>query len=181
MFDKSKVLFEKACKIIPGGVNSPVRYFKPHPFFVESGNGSKIFTQDGNTLIDYCMGYGAVFLGHNNKDIALEVKNQIDKGNLFCIPTEKEIELAEQCTKIIPGAEMVRITTTGAEATMHAIRLARAFTKKKKIIKFDGGYHGAFDDVIDKAGSGAIEIENVEDGILDESIKKTLTIPFNDI
>jgi glutamate-1-semialdehyde 2,1-aminomutase len=181
MFDKSKILFEKACKIIPGGVNSPVRYFKPHPFFVDSGNGSKIFTQDGNTLIDYCMGYGAVFLGHNNKDIALEVKNQIDKGNLFCIPTEKEIELAEQCTKIIPGAEMVRITTTGAEATMHAIRLARAFTKKKKIIKFDGGYHGAFDDVIDKAGSGAIEIENVEDGILDESIKKTLTIPFNDI
>jgi glutamate-1-semialdehyde 2,1-aminomutase len=181
MFDKSKALFEKACKIIPGGVNSPVRYFKPHPFFVESGNGSRIFTKDGNTLIDYCMGYGAVFLGHNNKDIALEVKNQIDKGNLFCIPTEKEIELAEQCTKIIPGAEMVRITTTGAEATMHAIRLARAFTKKMKIIKFDGGYHGAFDYVLNKAGSGAVELENTEDGILNESIKKTLTIPFNDI
>ncbi len=181
MFDKSKALFEKACKIIPGGVNSPVRYFKPHPFFVESGNGSRIFTTDGNTLIDYCMGYGAVFLGHNNKDVALEVKNQIDKGNLFCIPTEKEIELAEQCTKIIPGAEMVRITTTGAEATMHAIRLARAFTKKTKIIKFDGGYHGAFDYVLNKAGSGAVELENTEDGILNESIKKTLTIPFNDI
>jgi glutamate-1-semialdehyde 2,1-aminomutase len=181
MFDKSKALFEKACKIIPGGVNSPVRYFKPHPFFVESGNGSRIFTKDGNTLIDYCMGYGAVFLGHNNKDIALEVKNQIDKGNLFCIPTEKEIELAEQCTKIIPGAEMVRITTTGAEATMHAIRLARAFTKKMKITKFDGGYHGAFDYVLNKAGSGAVELENTEDGILNESIKKTVTIPFNDI
>jgi glutamate-1-semialdehyde 2,1-aminomutase len=181
MFDKSKALFEKACRIIPGGVNSPVRYFRPHPFFVESGNDSRIFTKDGNTLIDYCMGYGAVFLGHNNKDIALEVKDQIDKGNLFCTPTEKEIELAEQCTKIIPGAEMVRITNTGAEATMHAIRLARAFTKKTKIIKFDGGYHGAFDYVLNKAGSGAVELENTEDGILNESAKKTLTIPFNDI
>ena len=158
MFDKSKVLFEKACRIIPGGVNSPVRYFQPHPFFVESGNGSRIFTKEGNILIDYCMGYGAVFLGHNNKDIAYEVKNQIDKGNLFCIPTEKEIELAEICTKIIPGAEMVRITNTGAEATMHAIRLARAFTKKAKIIKFDGGYHGAFDYVMNKAGFWGIRI-----------------------
>lgn len=181
IFDKSKALFEKACKIIPGGVNSPVRYFQPHPFFVESGNGGRIFTKEGNTLIDYCMGYGAVFLGHNNKDIALEVKNQIDKGNLFCIPTEKEIELAEICTKIIPAAEMVRITNTGAEATMHAIRLARAFTKKTKIIKFDGGYHGAFDYVMNKAGSGASELENAEDGILNESAMKTVTIPYNDI
>ena len=181
MFEKSKVLFEKACKIIPGGVNSPVRYFQPHPFFVESGNGSRIFTTEGNTLIDYCMGYGAVFLGHSNKHISVEVKNQIDKGNLFCTPTEKEIELAEQCTKIIPGAEMVRITNTGAEATMNAIKLARAFTKKTKIIKFDGCYHGAFDYVMNRAGSGALESENAQDGILNESINKTLTIPFNDI
>ena len=78
MFDKSKALFEKACKIIPGGVNSPVRFFQPHPFYVESGEGSKIFTKEGNMLIDYCMGYGAVFLGHNNKEITLEVKNQLD-------------------------------------------------------------------------------------------------------
>jgi len=181
MFEKSKVLFEKACKIIPGGVNSPVRYFQPHPFFVESGNGSKIFTTEGNMLIDYCMGYGAVFLGHSDKHISLEVKDQIDKGNLFCTPTEKEIELAEQCTKIIPGAEMVRITNTGAEATMNAIKLARAFTKKTKIIKFDGCYHGAFDYVMNRAGSGALESENAQDGILNESINKTLTIPFNDI
>ena len=182
MFDKSKALFEKACKIIPGGVNSPVRFFQPHPFYVESGDGSKIFTKDGNILIDYCMGYGAVFLGHNNKEITLEVKNQLDKGNLFCIPTEKEIELAEQCTKVIPGAEMVRITNTGAEATMHSIRLARAFTKKTKIIKFDGGYHGAYDYVMDKTtGSAISDLGNVEDGILNECARKTLTSPFNDI
>ena len=162
MFDKSKALFERACRIIPGGVNSPVRFFQPYPFFIESGNGSKIFTKEGNALIDYCMGYGSVFLGHSNQDVALAVKSQIDKGNLFCIPTEKEIELAESCNKIIPSAEMVRITNTGAEATMHAIRLARAFTKKTKIIKFDGGYHGAFDDVLNKAGSGASELEQTD-------------------
>jgi len=180
MFDKSKELFERACRVIPGGVSSPVRYFQPHPFFVESGNGSMIFTKEGNTLIDYCMGYGAVFLGHSNQDIALEVKNQIDKGNLFCMPTEKEIELAELCNKIIPGAEMVRITNTGAEATMNAIKLARAFTKKTKVIKFDGGYHGAFDYVMDKAGSAASGLDNA-DGILNESAIKTITIPYNDI
>ncbi|MGN6708059.1 MAG: aspartate aminotransferase family protein [Candidatus Nitrosocosmicus sp.] len=182
MFDKSKVLFDKACEIIPGGVNSPVRFFRPHPFYVISGNGSRIFTKEGNTLIDYCMGYGSVFLGHSNKDISLEVKDQIDKGNLFCIPTEKEIELAEKCIKLIPGAEMIRITNTGAEANMHAIRLARAFTKKTKIIKFDGGYHGAFDYVMDKStGSSISELGKVEDGILIESINKTITVPFNDL
>ena len=180
IFDKSKALFERACKIIPGGVNSPVRFFQPYPFFVDSGNGSKIYTKEGNTLIDYCMGYGAVLLGHSNQEIALEVKNQIDKGSLFCIPTEKEIELAELCNEIIPSAEMVRITNTGAEATMHAIRLARAYTKKAKIIKFDGGYHGAFDYVLNKAGSGASELEHT-DGILNESARKTITIPYNDI
>ncbi len=180
IFDKSKALFERACKIIPGGVNSPVRFFQPYPFFVDSGNGSKIYTKEGNTLIDYCMGYGAVFLGHSNQELALEVKNQIDKGSLFCIPTEKEVELAELCNEIIPSAEMVRITNTGAEATMHAIRLARAYTKKAKIIKFDGGYHGAFDYVLNKAGSGASELEHT-DGILNESARKTITIPYNDI
>ncbi len=180
MFDKSKVLFDKSCKIIPGGVNSPVRYFHPYPFFVDSANGSRMFTKDGDTLIDYCMGYGAVFLGHANKEITNEVKNQIDRGNLFCTPTEKEVQLAETCTKIIPSAEMVRIMNTGAEATMHAIRLARAFTKKSKIIKFDGCYHGAFDYVLNKAGSAMAEFE-YSDGILNESAAKTITLPYNDI
>ncbi len=182
MFDKSKALYDRACKIIPGGVNSPVRYFQPYPFFVESGNGSKIFTIEGKSLIDYCIGYGAVFLGHNNNVIALEVKDQIDKGTLFCIPTEKEVELAELCIKIIPGAEMVRITNTGAEANMHAIRLAKAFTKKTQIIKFDGAYHGAFDEVLNKAGSGAINLnDSNEKQTKNNIIQSTITIPFNDI
>lgn len=180
IFNKSRILFEKACKVIPGGVNSPIRYFKPHPFFVESANGNKLFTNDGNTLIDYCLGYGSVFLGHGNQRIGTEVKYQIDKGNLFCTPTEKEIQLAETCTKIIPCAEMVRVMNTGAEATMHSIRLARAFTKKTKIIKFEGGYHGAFDYVLNKAGSGVVDLER-SDGILTESASKTITIPYNDL
>jgi glutamate-1-semialdehyde 2,1-aminomutase len=177
-FDKSRDLFERAVKLLPGGVNSPVRYFEPYPFFVESANGSKLFTYDGNVLIDYCLGYGSVFLGHGNQEIGSEVKLQIEKGNLFCTPTEKEIELAEICTEIIPCAEMVRIMNTGAEATMHSIRLARAFTNKTKIIKFEGGYHGAYDYVLSKAGSGAAA-QLFADGILNESSAKTITIPFN--
>jgi len=179
-FDKSRILFEKASKVIPGGVNSPVRYFHPYPFFVESANASRLFTNDGNILIDYCLGYGSVFLGHGNQQIGNEIKSQVDKGNLFCTPTEKETQLAEICTKIIPCAEMVRIMNTGAEATMHSIRLARAFTRKSKIIKFEGGYHGAFDYVLNKAGSGAAGQE-YPDGILSESASKTITVPFNDI
>src|ERR1044072_3193697 len=179
-FDKSRILFEKASKVIPGGVNSPVRYFHPYPFFVESANASRLFTNDGNILMDYCLGYGSVFLGHGNQQIGNEIKSQVNKGNLFCTPTEKETQLAEICTKIIPCAEMVRIMNTGAEATMHSIRLARAFTRKSKIIKFEGGYHGAFDYVLNKAGSGAAGQE-YPDGILSESASKTITVPFNDI
>lgn len=177
-FDKSRNLFERGSKLLPGGVNSPVRYFQPHPFFVDSGNGSKLYTSEGNVLIDYCLGYGSVFLGHGNQEIGSEVKHQIEKGNLFCTPTEKEIQLAEVCNEIIPCAEMVRIMNTGAEATMHSIRLARAFTKKTKIIKFEGGYHGAYDYVLSNAGSGAAT-QQYADGILNESISKTLTVPFN--
>jgi glutamate-1-semialdehyde 2,1-aminomutase len=179
-FNKSRVLFERATKVIPGGVNSPVRYFKPYPFFVESANGSKLFTNDGNVLIDYCLGYGSVFLGHANQEIGTEIKYQIDKGNLFCTPTEKELQLAEICTRIIPCAEMVRIMNTGAEAAMHSIRLARSFTNKTKLVKFEGGYHGAFDYVLNKAGSAAATMYYT-DGILTESASKTITIPFNDI
>ncbi len=179
-FNKSRVLFERATKVIPGGVNSPVRYFKPYPFFVESANGSKLFTNDGNVLIDYCLGYGSVFLGHANQVIGTEIKYQIDKGSLFCTPTEKELQLAEICTRIIPCAEMVRIMNTGAEAAMHSIRLARSFTNKTKLVKFEGGYHGAFDYVLNKAGSAAATMDYT-DGILTESASKTITIPFNDI
>ena len=179
-FIKSKELFDRSVKVIPGGVNSPVRFFKPYPFFVSSGFGSKIVTVDHRTLLDYCMGYGSLLLGHSYPEVLETIKNQLDKGTLFCIPTEKEVYLAELLTNIIPCAEKVRILNTGSESTMTAIRLSRAFNKRKKIIKFDGGYHGAYDYVLVKAGSGAANIPSSE-GSLEEISKETLIVKYNDL
>lgn len=179
-FIKSKELFDRSVKVIPGGVNSPVRFFKPYPFFVSSGFGSKIVTADHRTLLDYCMGYGSLILGHSYPQVLETIKNQLDKGTLFCIPTEKEVYLAELLIDIIPCAEKVRILNTGSESTMTAIRLSRAFNKRKKIIKFDGGYHGAYDYVLVKAGSGAANIPSSE-GSLEEISKETLIVKYNDL
>ncbi|MGB9168311.1 MAG: glutamate-1-semialdehyde 2,1-aminomutase [Nitrososphaeraceae archaeon] len=179
-FVKSKELFDRSVKVIPGGVNSPVRFFKPYPFFVSSGFGSKIVTADHRTLLDYCMGYGSLILGHSYPQVLETIKNQLDKGTLFCIPTEKEVYIAELLTDIIPCAEKVRILNTGSESTMTAIRLSRAFNKRKKIIKFDGGYHGAYDYVLVKAGSGAANIPSSE-GSLEEISKETLIVKYNDL
>lgn len=179
-FVKSKELFDRSVKVIPGGVNSPVRFFKPYPFFVSSGFGSKIVTADHRTLLDYCMGYGSLILGHSYPQVLETIKNQLDKGTLFCIPTEKEVYLAELLTDIIPCAEKIRILNTGSESTMTAIRLSRAFNKRKKIIKFDGGYHGAYDYVLVKAGSGAANIPSSE-GSFEEISKETLIVKYNDL
>ena len=178
---RSKKLFSRAKDRIPGGVNSPVRFYEPYPFFAAKANGSKIFDVDKNAYIDYCMGYGALLLGHNYKTVMDSVKAQLSKGSLFCTPTEGEVELAELIAKCVPCAEMVRLVNTGTEATMHAIRLARAYTKKSKIIKFEGCYHGAHDYVLVKAGSGAAHQGiPVSDGMLDGTAENTLVIPYND-
>lgn len=179
-FNKSESLFHRAVKVIPGGVNSPVRFFEPYPFFVSSGTGSKIVTADHETYLDYCMGYGSLIFGHSYPSFIDSIKNQLDNGTLYCIPTEKEIHLAEILTKIIPSAEKVRLVNTGAEATMTAIRLSRAFTKRKKLLKFNGGYHGAYDYVLVKAGSGAAAIPSTE-GSFNEISKDTLIVEYNDI
>jgi glutamate-1-semialdehyde 2,1-aminomutase len=126
------------------------------------------------------MGYGSLILGHSYPEVLETIKNQLDKGTLFCIPTEKEVQLAELLTEIIPCAEKIRILNTGSESTMTSIRLSRAFTKRKKIIKFDGGYHGAYDYVLVKAGSGAANIPSSE-GSLEEISKETLIVKYNDL
>ena len=149
---RSEQLHSRAKKVMPGGVNSPVRFYEPYPFFAVSANGSKMVTADHRTLTDYCMAYGAMFLGHGYPAILNAVRSQLDKGTLYCVPTENEIKLAEIICNVAQGAEMARTVNTGAEATMNAIRLARAFTNKKNIIKIDGGYHGAHDYVLAKAG-----------------------------
>jgi glutamate-1-semialdehyde 2,1-aminomutase len=176
---RSEQLHNRAKKVIPGGVNSPVRFYEPYPFFAVSASGSKLVTADHKTLTDYCMGYGAMFLGHGHPSVIDAARSQMEKGILYCTPTEKEIKLAETISKLVPCAEMVRAVNTGSEATMNAIRLARAFTKKKDVIKFDGGYHGAHDYVLVKAGSGAASLPGSE-GVLGESAAHTLVVPYND-
>jgi len=160
-------------------VNSPVRFYEPYPFFASYGKGSKIITKDHDTLIDYCLGYGAVILGHAFLDVINAVRTQLDKGNIFCVPTENEVRLVELIIELIPNIEMVRLMNTGSEATMHSIRLARAYTGKKKIVKFDGCYHGAYDYVMVNPGSSAST--SAYDGNLVESMKQTLLVPYNDI
>ena len=178
----SRKLFNSAKKVIPSGVNSPVRYFEPYPFFTKKANGAYIWDEDNNRYIDFCNGYGALLLGHRRKEIINSVKNQLSKGTLYCTPTEAEIELSKLIIGNFPSIDKVRLVNTGGEATMTAIRLARGFTKKKKIIKFEGCYHGAHDSVLVKAGSGAAhQGVSVSDGGLDEVSKNTLVVKYNDI
>jgi glutamate-1-semialdehyde 2,1-aminomutase len=180
MSSNSKFLFDRAKEVIPSGVNSPVRFYEPYPFFAVSSKGSKIVTADHQTCIDYCMGYGSLLLGHAYTAVLESVKSQIDKGTLFCVPTEREVKLAELISKVVPCAEMTRLVNTGAEATMNAIRLARAFTKKKKVIKFEGCYHGAHDYVLaSSADSTRVGIPTSE-GTIEEVSSQTLVVPYND-
>ncbi len=175
-------LFNYAKDLIPKGVTSPIRYFDPYPFFIKRGYGCKIIDVEGNEYIDYCMGYGALLLGHLFKEVISAAKDQLERGTLFCTPTEEEVILAKLLNQIIPSAEMVRFMNTGAEATMHAIRLARAYTKRSKIIKFEGCYHGAYDYVLVRAGSGALEQRlSISQGILNSVMNSTIVLPFNNI
>ena len=179
--DKSKELFEEAKKYLVGGVNSPVRYFKPYPFFVEKAKDCYLFDVDGNRYIDYCLAYGPMVLGHANEKIIEAVKKQLELGSAYGCPTEKEIILAKEVVKRVPCAEMVRFVNSGTEATMSAIRLARGVTGRKKIIKFDGAYHGAHDYVLVKSGSGALTHGHPNSpGIPEETTKNTILVPFND-
>jgi glutamate-1-semialdehyde 2,1-aminomutase len=178
----SKVLFERAKAILPGGVNSPIRAFDPYPFFVNYAKGSKMFSEDGNEYVDYCMAYGALLLGHAYPEIINAVKKQLEKGTLYGTPTELEVEFAELIKKTSPCMEMLRMVNSGTEATMHAIRLARGFTNRKKIIKFEGCFHGSHDSVLVKAGSGATSLGTPNSlGVPEETSKNTIVIPYNDV
>jgi len=175
---KSEELFKESKKFLPGGVDSPVRAYKPYPFFAEYAKGSKIVDVDGKSYLDYCLAYGPMVLGHANPDVMAEVVAQLKKGSAYGVPTENEIELAKLVVKKVPCAEMVRFVNSGTESTMSAIRLARAATGRKKIIKFEGAYHGAHDYVLVKSGSGAAGLPD-SPGVPDETTKNTILIPFN--
>lgn len=173
-------LFSESKKVIPSGVNSPVRYFEPYPFFTKKSDGAYIWDEEKRKYIDFCNGYGALLLGHRRKEIIQAVSKQLSQGTLYCTPTQSEIELSKLIISNYPSIDKVRLVNTGGEATMTAIRLARGFTKKKKIIKFEGCYHGAHDSVLVKAGSGSAHNGiSVSDGGLDEVSKNTLVVQYN--
>jgi glutamate-1-semialdehyde 2,1-aminomutase len=179
---KSQQLFERAKKILPGGVNSPVRAFEPYPFFVDHAQGSKLYDVDGKTYIDYCNAYGAMLFGHAYPEVMNAVKAQLSKGTLYGAPTEREVEFAELIQKASPCMEMMRLVSTGTEATMHAIRVARGYTGRKKIIKFEGCFHGSHDNVLVRAGSGAATFGTPNSlGIPEDTTKNTIVLPYNDV
>jgi glutamate-1-semialdehyde 2,1-aminomutase len=178
--NNSEKLFERAKKILPGGVNSPVRAFEPYPFFVNRAKGSKLHSTDGQVYVDYCMAYGALMLGHANPDVVNAVGKQLWKGSLYGVPTEREVEFAEHIQKLFPSMEMLRLVNSGTEATMHALRVARGYTGRKKIVKFEGCFHGAHDNVLVKAGSGATTFGTPTSlGIPEKTTQNTIVLPYN--
>jgi glutamate-1-semialdehyde 2,1-aminomutase len=178
---RSQQLYRRARELIPGGVNSPVRSYFPNPLFVASAKGSRFRTVDGEEYIDYCMAYGALLDGHAPAELIEALKTVLEKGTVYGQPTEMEVELAELITSLVPSMEMVRLVNSGTEATMHAIRLARAFTSRKKVLKFEGGFHGSHDSVLVKAGArGSILGSPSSEGVPKDTAKNTLVTRYND-
>lgn len=181
---KSRLLIERARRTIPGGVNSPVRAFKGvggDPVFLQSGEGAWLEDADGNRCIDYVCSWGPVILGHRNAKVVAAIKAQADLALGFGAPTELEIDLAERIVSMVPSVEKVRLVNSGTEATMTAIRLARGFTGRDLIVKFEGCYHGHSDSLLTKAGSGLLTLGIPNSpGVPAAVAAQTLTLPFND-
>lgn len=182
---KSRELFQEAQKLIPGGVNSPVRAFKAvggNPIFIQRAAGSKIYDVDGHEFIDYVCSWGPMILGHAHPQVIDAIRQAAEKGTSYGAPTELEVELARMITKAVPSVEMVRMVSSGTEATMSALRLARAFTKRDKILKFEGCYHGHSDSLLVKAGSGVATLGIPDSpGVPSDLAKLTLNVPFNNL
>lgn len=181
----SKTQFQRACEVIPGGVNSPVRAFKSvggQPLLISSAKGSIVTDIDGNSYIDFVSSWGPMILGHAHPTIVKAIQDAAEKGTSYGAPTIAETEMAELICSMVPSVEMVRMVNSGTEATMSAIRLARAFTKKSKIVKFEGCYHGHADFFLIKAGSGAMTLGIPDSPGVTESIAKdTLTAEYNNL
>lgn len=183
--DKSQALFEKAKNYFPGGVNSPVRAFRSvggTPLFIKKGKGCKITDADDNTFIDYCCSWGPLILGHAPESVVNAIKNTVENGSSFGAPTELENKLAELILSNNKYIEKIRFVSSGTEAVMSAIRLARGFTGKNKIIKFEGCYHGHSDSLLVKAGSGLVTLGNSSSaGVPEVIVGETIVLPLNNI
>lgn len=184
-YKKSSEAFEIAEKLMPGGVNSPVRAFKAvdtPPLFMERGEGSKIYDIDGNEYIDYVLSWGPLILGHRNSKVIDAIHSVVDRGTSFGASTLEENRLAQLVIDRVPSIEKVRMVSSGTEATLDTLRLARGFTGKNKIIKFEGNYHGHSDSLLIKAGSGVATLGLPDSpGVPEGTAKNTITVPYNDL
>src|SRR6478672_8238235 len=183
--DKSIAFFREAEQLFPGGVNSPVRAFRAvggQPLFIDCGKGPYLYDVDGNRYIDYVLSWGPLITGHAHPNIVKAIQEAAERGTSYGAPSPLEIELAKDVMEFMPNIEMIRFVNSGTEATMSALRLARAYTKRDKIIKFDGCYHGHGDMLLVKAGSGVVTLGLPDSpGVPASLAQHTLTVPFNDV
>jgi len=184
-WEGSKKLYEEACAVIPGGVNSPVRSARAvgaTPLFIKEARGSRIVDVDGNSYIDYVASWGPMILGHAHPRVVEAVKSAAERGTSYGIPTEVELRMARMVVEMVPSIEMVRMVNSGTEATMSAIRLARGFTGRKRIVKFNGCYHGHVDSLLVRSGSGLATLGIPgSPGIPDEVARHTISVPYNNL
>ncbi len=183
--ERSEALFERATRVIPGGVNSPVRAFRGvggTPLFIKSARGAMLTDEDGREYIDFVGSWGPMILGHARPEIVKAIQVVAERGTSFGAPTELEVELAELVVAAVPSIERLRLTSSGTEATMSALRLARGFTGRPKIVKFEGCYHGHADSLLVRAGSGVATLGLPDSpGVLPEVARATITAPYNDL
>lgn len=181
----SELLMDRAQQVIPGGVNSPVRAFKGvggTPVFFKRGSGPYLFDIDNNKYVDYVGSWGPLILGHAHPDVITAIKSAVDNGTSFGAPTALEVEIAELIVQLMPSIELVRMTSSGTEATMSAIRLARGYTRKNKIVKFDSCYHGHGDSLLVKSGSGILTLGIAGSaGVSEDTANQTIVVPYNDL
>src|SRR5580698_3459824 len=182
---RSQEIFEKAEKVLVGGVNSPVRAFRSvggEPLIIEKGSGQHLYDADGNVLLDYVCSWGAMLLGHAHPAVSAAIADQAQRGTSFGVTTELEVELATLIQKAAPFLEKIRFVSSGTEATMSAVRLARGFTKRDYIVKFEGCYHGHADSFLSQAGSGLATLGIAEcPGVPEALAALTLNVPYNDL
>ena len=183
--EKSEQIYKEAVEYIPGGVNSPVRAFKSvglSPIFVDHAHGSKIYDVDGNEYIDYICSWGPLMLGHSPKELSEGIEEVIKKGTSYGVPTQIEVDMAKIIVEAYPAIDQVRMVNSGTEATMSALRVARGYTGRNKILKFEGCYHGHSDSLLVQSGSGTITYGvPTSPGVPDDVVKHTLVCKYNDL